>query len=134
LEGALHYSGGGGGRPTVREPPFTVKSMVEYCWGMTFSLSHQAQQNDLGKMFNEQFKDIRKVKSQDADFLTEVILRLATTLRTIAFIRDAHVRVLNSNARDLAEKRKFWADITQLASRWKEAEFRILTPLFRLRS
>jgi hypothetical protein len=100
------------------EPPFTVKSMVEFCWAMTFNLSHVVQQNDLGKIFNTEF--FKMLENSNAKFSNDFTLRLAQNLRTMAFTRDAHVRLLNSNAKDLAEKRKFWADITQLASFSKE--------------
>jgi hypothetical protein len=103
-----------------QDPPrFTVKNLVQLCWGLTLNLSHIEQQNKIGQTLTEQ---IIKLLGEDVDksFLRNLTMTLAQAQRTIAFARDAHVRYLEANAKDLADKKTFWNDVTQLASFSKE--------------
>lgn len=100
-------------------PPFTVRSMVKLCWGLTLNLSHFEQQNKIGADLKERIFGLLDY-SIDKSFLRNLTMILAQTLRTMAFTRDAHVRMVDDQARILKEKEKFWRDITQMASFSKE--------------
>ena len=100
-------------------PPFTVKSVVKLCWGMTLNLSHIKQQNEIGSELNKQLFSLLG-ENIDKAFLRNLIMVLSQSLRTIAFSRDAHVRHLNEKALSLTEKEIFWNELTQLASFSKE--------------
>jgi len=95
------------GKHHAEHLPFTVKSILELCWGLTLNLSHEKQQQDLGKLFAEQFAQIfanRERGSEDALFLQNLSMTLAGTVRNIGFVRENHVRFLNYTAQEFTEK------------------------------
>jgi hypothetical protein len=83
---------------------------------MNFSI--EEKQNKLGEDFSKAiFENLDKY---DDEFSRNLKMILSKALRTIAFTRDAHVRYLTVNAKDLANKKEYWDQFSQLASFSKE--------------
>jgi hypothetical protein len=102
-----------------KEPHFTLRSLVKFCWGLTLNLSHNKQQNEIGKNLKEKvFEFLCKDATSNIDlsFLSNLIMIMSKTMRNMAFARDAHVRTLDAYAREVAETKKFWNDLTELTS------------------
>jgi len=99
--------------------PFAVKSILELCWGLTLNLSHETQQQDLGKIFAEQFTQIfakHEKNPEDAVFLENLVMALAKTVRNIGFVRENHVRYLEYTAQEFTEKMRNLNDAADFTS------------------
>jgi len=87
----------------VARPPFTVRSIVKYCWGMTLNLSHVTEQSALGDSFNSQFfkaienlqQPPQRTQQRDRTFLNDLTMRMAKALRTMAI--SYHVKIIITN-------------------------------------
>ena len=102
----------------VNGPPFTVRSMLRFCWGLTLTLSGQKQQNELGCSFVNM---ITKEMDNPPDtvhlqFFENLVMILSGTLRTMAFARDEHIRELNRRRDELKQKGEFWDELSELTS------------------
>jgi hypothetical protein len=89
--------------------PFTTRSLLEMCWGMTLNFSHEAQQQALGKVFTDEFMRIFAKKEENAvnpEFLQELTMALSATVRSIGFIRACHVQYCDFNSDRLTRQRQ----------------------------
>jgi hypothetical protein len=89
--------------------PFKVRLILEMCWGMTMTLSHEVQQQVLGTKFVDEFMYMfkeRKTNPADRGFKDGLLMAMARSLRNMGLIRDNHVQFLNYKAYLLTRKRE----------------------------
>lgn len=105
--------------------PFTVKSILELCWGMTLNFSHETSQAKLGEVFEQEFIKIFEQSNTPSDkiFQENLMMALAKTLRDMGFVRDNHVRYLDDLSQELAAKTEFVQGIKNFASTSKSGIF-----------
>jgi hypothetical protein len=92
---------------TPPENPFSVTNAVYFCWGLTLGLSHESQQQELGK---DVLNDVLNHALTD-----EFKMILAKTIRNLAFLRLAHIRHLNRKTREFLETRELLNSIGDIA-------------------
>jgi hypothetical protein len=99
--------------------PFTTRSLLEMCWGMTMNLSHETQQQELGKTLiqssNSAF-DKKKTDAANTDFLENLKMTFYCSVRNIGFIRASHVQYLDFNADRLTRRRQSLEQAADFAS------------------
>lgn len=108
-----------GQNPTVPPgPPFTTRSLLEMCWGMTMNLSHEEQQQSLGKILTDDFMQIFAAKQQtpDPDFLQNLKMALSSAIRNIGFVRACHVQYFDFTTDQLTRRRQSIEHIADFAS------------------
>lgn len=102
--------------PTKIHFPFTARSLLQMCWGMTLNFSSEASEQALGVAFNTQFSDQFKqiftprstadLNDSSSIFLMNLQMAMASTVRNLALIRQTHTEYLALNADRLANRRK----------------------------
>jgi hypothetical protein len=99
--------------------PFSVRSILEMCWGMTMNLSHETQQQTLGNTFTTQLNQIFTAKENslvNADFLQNLRMAIFGSLRTLAFVRENHKAYLDYTNAQATSRHASVESIADLAS------------------
>ena len=118
-----------------KQPPFTISRLLELSWGLSLNFSHEESQRTLGQKFVDMFSDIWKryrpeklepknpvisQQSQNERFIENMIMSLTKTSRNLGFVRNSHVKFIESKDKELERKKKFYDDISDLTSFSKE--------------
>jgi hypothetical protein len=96
-----------------------VKTLLEFCWGLTLYLSNNDNEHKLANIVND--KIFENLDEDGIEFSRDLKIVFCKALRSIAFVRDAHLRFLNYNAKDLERNKQYWDQIGQLLSFSKDA-------------
>jgi hypothetical protein len=100
---------------SVKNPPnVAIKTILEYYWGLTLHLSYDKKQNQLGQMLNK--NTLLILDSHNAEFSRDLKMTLSKTIRSIAFVRDAHVKYMNYKFQDLGRHKRVLDRVSQLLS------------------
>lgn len=114
-----------------KEPPITVTSLTELCWGLSLSLSHDTNQKLFGDNFREKilqiFASYQVVKKEETDvsyhpsvntkkFIDNIMLVMTKTVRNIGFARDSHTNFLKGKSKEFENKKIYYNDLSSLAS------------------
>ena len=106
--------------------PFSARSLLQMCWGLTLNFSHNTQQQAVGAMFNAKFNDqhnlilapnlAKNLSDANSDFLMNLEMAFSSSLRNLGFIRDNHTEYLTFNGDRLAGRRQNLENIADFAS------------------
>jgi hypothetical protein len=107
------------------EFPFTARSLLQTCWGMTLNLSHDTQQQALGAMFSAQFDQLSQIftpklmtniSDSNGNFMLNLKMALSSSVRNLGFIRETHMEYIRCNADRLNSRRQAFEQIADFAS------------------
>jgi hypothetical protein len=107
------------------EFPFTARSLLQMCWGMTLNFSHDAQQQALGAMFNAQFDQLNQIftpklmtniSDSSGNFMLNLQMAFSGSVRNLGFIRSTHMEYIRCNADRLNSRRQAFEQIADYAS------------------
>ena len=109
----------------MSEFPFSAKSLLQMCWGMTLNFSHDTQQQALGAKFNAQFDQLNQIfmprlmtdlSDSNANFLLNLEMAISGSVRNLGFIRGTHMGYLSCNADRLNSRRQAVEKMADLSS------------------
>lgn len=119
-----------------KEPPITIKSLMELCWGSSMTFSHEEPQRKLGenirtKIFESisSYQSVKKEKDTEITyhpsintkmFFDNVTMAMIKTLRNIGIARNSHTNFLNSLSDDYDDSKNFYKELSSFTSLDKE--------------
>jgi hypothetical protein len=115
------------------QPPLSLSTILRYTWGMTMSLSSQAQQQGLSEDFVKRFGDFVNDKSNDPtaySFLREVLFVISGVQRTYGFEREVYNVNINAATTLWAHQAAYYMNLTNPAALTSQgaAPITVITP------
>jgi len=116
------------------EPPLTIASLLNLCWGLSLNFSHEVPQKTLGDEFQKKvfaiLESYQVVKQEDGasyhpntktkKFFDNVIMSLSKCMRNIGFARHAHNVFLDMKKDEHTNRRNYYAELASISSLKKE--------------
>jgi len=119
-------------KPKETEPPITIASLLNLCWGLSLNFSHEKSQTELGKEFQkkvfailESYQTMKKDSTYHPDiktkkFFDNVTMSISKCLRNIGFARHAHNVFLDLKKDEYTNRQKYYTEIASISSLKKE--------------
>ena len=118
-----------------KKPPFSIMSLLHYCWSFSLKLSGSEHQRSLGDKFTENIFAIfnrYRLSSLTVDkppkgsqlvnerFVNDLVGFFGKTIRNIGFVKEGHDKILDELEKKLDSSTKFYNDLANFTSITKE--------------